>query len=391
MPRGVSHAASVCFLLTSLDVGGAETQVINLASRFKERGWTVRLVSMLAPEAWFDTLESMQIEFVSLHMPRGIPDVRGLIRLVALLRKWRPHVLHCHMVHANILGRIARLASPVPVVISTAHNIDEGGHWRELAYRFTDGLADITTNVSQAAVDCYVRVGAAPENKIRFIPNGLDTDRFKPDGQYVKALREELGLDDSFVWLAVGRLEKEKDYPCMLRAFAMVQAAGRSMLLIAGRGPDEGALKSLARDLGIADRVRFIGVRTDVERLMNAADAYVMSSAWEGLPMVLLEAAATALPAVTTDVGGCREIVIDGETGAVVQPENPRELAEAMLRIMTMPEAQRLALGRAGRRHVEKYFRLDRVVDVWEALYEEFLSRKGVVAKPIPVDLNTAA
>ena len=385
MSKGRGTAASICFLLTSLDYGGAETQVISLAARLKERGWTVRVISMIAPEAWLDTLEAHQIEYASLNMRRGFPDVRGLLRLLILLRRWRPNVLHCHMVHANLLGRIARLFVSVPVVISTAHNIDEGGRLRELAYRITDKLADITTNVSQAAVNRYIEVGAAPANRIRYLPNGLDTNRFRRDGATANSIKTELGLGDLFVWLAIGRMQVEKDYPCMLHAFAAVQGQMKTVLLIAGRGPDEAKIKALAKELGLAEKVSFLGVRPDIPRLMNVADAYVMSSAWEGLPMVLLEAAATELPVVTTDVGGSSDVVIDGRTGFVVEPKNPQRLAEAMARIMKMPDTRRCEMGALGRRHVERCFGLDRVVDDWEGLYEEFLSRKGVVAKPVTV------
>lgn len=379
------EGASVCFMLTSLDFGGAETQVISLASRLKDRGWKVRMISMIPPSAWLDKLESMHIEVVSLNMLQGIPDVRGLIRLVTLLRRWRPHVLHCHMVHANLLGRIARLAVNVPAVISTAHNINEGAHWREIAYRLTDRLSDVTTNVSQAAVDRYIQVKAAPRNRIRFIPNGLDTKRFIRNPAVSASLRNEMKLGNVFVWLAVGRIQVEKDYPSMLHAFAKAKDAKRSILLIVGRGPHGKEMEKLAGELGVSGLVHFLGVRTDVPDLMNLADGYVMSSAWEGLPMVLLEASASELPVVATDVGGNREVVVDGKTGFIVPPNDPRALASAMECVMEMGEVERSEMGRAGRDHVEKYYSLEKVVDTWEELYGEILNRKGVVARPIPV------
>src|SRR5690606_24985728 len=114
-----------------------------------------------------------------------------------------------------LLARIARALVPVPFLVSTAHNVPEGGRWRELAYRATDPLCDLTTNVSQAAVERYVRVGAVPAGKIRFVPNGVDLASFSRQEARGKAVRDELGLDDRFVFLAVGRFAPAKDYQTM--------------------------------------------------------------------------------------------------------------------------------------------------------------------------------
>ncbi len=354
---------------------GAEMQVIYLASTLRRRGWQVDVVSMLAPEArdLAGELEAEGVGYHSLEIRRGVPDPRMLVRLAALLRRLRPQVLHCHMVHANLLGRVVRLLVPVPVLISTAHNIDEGGRLRELLYRLTDPLTDVTTQISQAALERYVEIGAVPRERIRFIPNGQDLERFRPDPRLREQVRERMDLQGQFVWLAVGRFDAAKDYPNMLHAFAGAADEGRPsrLLLVGGDGLEE-RMGPLARELDIADRVSFLGVRDDVGLLMNGADAYLMSSAWEGMPMVLLEAAASGLPIVTTDVGGNREVVRDGCNGFVVQPRDSQQLADAMRRMMDLPGEQRHAMGAAGRDLMEKEFSLRAVADRWEALYAEF-------------------
>ena len=377
MPATKPDRLSVCFLITGLQFGGAETVVINLALNLKRRGWTVKLVSMMPPGARAEKLSSNGIEVASLNMRRGMPDPRAVPRLVAIIRKWRPHVLHSHLIHANYIGRFARLFVSVPVLISTAHNVNEGSKWRMLGYRLSDFLVDMTTNVSQAGVDRYIDIWAAPANKMTFIPNGLNTDEFHPQAQTRYVLRNELGIDDGFMWLAVGRMEQQKDYPVMLRALAQLRMEPKAQLFIAGKGPLEHELRRLARELDIQDNVTFLGLRKDIPELMNAADAYLMSSAWEGMPMVLLEAAATGLPIVTTDVGGNREVVIDGVSGLVVSSRNPDELAGAMQRMMTMPDTQRVQMGSAGRSHIEENYSMERIVDMWENLYKKLLSTKN--------------
>jgi glycosyltransferase involved in cell wall biosynthesis len=149
------------------------------------------------------------------------------------------------------------------------------------------------------------------------------------------------------------------------------------VLLIAGAGPLRQPIERLAAELGVSEKVRLLGIRKDIPKLMAAADAYVMSSAWEGLPMVLLEAAASALPIVTTAVGGNSEIVHDGINGFVVSANNSEALADAMQRMEHLPAESRLSMGLAGRDHVAKHYSLSAVVDQWEEIYHSLLQRKG--------------
>jgi glycosyltransferase involved in cell wall biosynthesis len=368
---------NIALLTTSLMRGGAEIQVFLLARTLKQRGHEVSVISMVAPEAFEAELAELGIPLYSLNMRPGIPDPRAVWHLAGILRARHPDILHSHMIHANLLGRLVRLLVRIPVQVSTAHNIDEGGRWRERAYRLTDSLATLTTNVSRAAVERYVRVKAVPASKIRYVPNGLELAPFVSGPNSRPSLRQALGLEARFTWLAIGRLDVQKDYPTMLRAMAATSTAHpETRLLIAGEGPLRADLDALRNQLSLSERVTFLGKRHDIPALLQAADAYVMSSAWEGLPMVLLEAAASGLPIVATDVGGNREIVQDGVSGLLVPPGDPAALAKAMQQLMAMPEATRRQMGEAGRRHVQQHYDLARVVDTWEALYAELLSRR---------------
>ena len=364
----------VLFVSTSLAYGGAETQVVRLASQLKARGWDIKVISLTPPVAYIEELEAANIPTYSLMIQRKLPDPRPIFRLARLIRIWRPDIVHSHMVHANLLARVVRPIAPIPVLINTAHNTNEGGRFRELLYRLTDSLCDLTTQVSRAGLERYVEINAVPRHKIRFIPNGVDADRFRFDPHSRSHIREDLGVQKAFVWLAVGRLSPQKDYPSMLQAFASVaQELPEALLLIVGDGPLRQVLEELARNLGLKDRMRFMGTGCDVPGLMKAADGYLMSSAWEGMPIVLLEASSTGIPIVATDVGGNSEVVLDNETGFLVPPNDPGALAAAMVRIMDRPEVARRIMGEAGRRHIEENYTLDRVTDLWEALYNELL------------------
>ncbi len=362
------------FLCTGLHRGGAEMQLLLLAGELLSRGWKVTVVSIIPGGSLRSAFENLGCEVRSLRIKRMVPDPRGIVRLAGILRRERPAILHSHMVHANLLARICRLLVPVPVVISTAHSITEGRRWRELAYRLTDPLADLTTIISKAARERYIQVGAVPSQKLKMVPNGVLLERFGRDEGLRASLRQDLALGDGFVWLAVGRLDVPKDYSNLLHAF--YRLASDSVLLIAGDGPLRSSVAQLAADLGLSKRVLFLGIRDDVPKLMAAADAYVMSSAWEGLPMVLLEAAASSLPIVATEVGGNREIVCNGVNGLLVPSKNSAALAEAMLSMERLPDESRRTMGAAGRAHVSKHYGLSAVVDEWEAIYRSLLEKQ---------------
>jgi len=367
----------ILFVTTGLAYGGAETQLKHLAIRLKQRGWEVTIASMLPPAAYVDELEAAGIRIYNLRMRRKVPDPRAILRLAGIIRREQPSIVHAHMVHANLLARVTRLMTSMPVLICTAHNIIEGGRWREIAYRLTDSLADLTTQVSQAGRDRYVRVGAVPKQKIRYIPNGVDTTRFYPDQSVRASVRQSLGISNEFVWLAIGRLEPAKNYPAMLTAFKQVtKPNGNPLLLIVGQGPLRGELERLVSLYALDTQVRLLGIRQDIPQLLNASDAFVMSSLWEGMPMVLLEAAACARPIVATDVGGNREVVLHGKTGLLVPPQQPEALAQAMQHLMALSPAEREAMGQAGREHVLANFDLERIVDQWETLYLELLQQR---------------
>lgn len=364
----------IAFLTTSTLVGGAEVQVLALADRLRARGHETIIISLIPAGPLDAEAKKLGIATHSLGMRPGIPDPRALLRLARELRAWRPDILHSHMVHANLLARLVRPLTRVPVLICTVHNMDEGGAIRMGAYRLTNRLADLTTIISHAAADRFARIGAIPRDRLRVLPNGVDTSRFRPRPELRGALRKELGVGDEFLWLAVGRFEPAKDYPNLLAAFAEVVAhRPRAVLALAGHGFLQEAMERKAESLGIKGQVRFLGLRRDVPELMSAADAYVMSSAWEGLPMVLLEAASSGLPIVATDVGGNREVVVDGENGLLVPARDAAALGLAMRRAMGTSSAELQTMGERGRARALEQYSLARVVDTWETTYRELL------------------
>lgn len=384
--RCVGNGRRILILLTSLDdEGGAEVQVVQLALRLHSRGWKVMVVSMLRPQSAEARLRAAGVPVFGLAMKPSVPDPRALLRLRRIAKGFQPHIVHAHMAHASLMARSLRLVLNIPKLICTLHGArmyntsGQGWAMRELAHRFTDRLADRTSAVSREAAVHYTTTGAVSIDRMMVVYNGVDCDRYRFDAGLRLMMRSELDLSGQFVWLAAGRLQPVKDFPTMLRAFALVcESRPDSLLLIAGDGILRPELQQLAEDLKVAEKVRFLGRRKDVPALMNAADGFLLTSLFEGLPLVLLEAAACKLPAVATNTGGNAEALIDGRTGFLAAVGNPASIAASMLSLCQMPQPDLQRMRDAAREHVENNFEFSKIVPQWERVYEELIACQGV-------------
>jgi len=370
----------ILYVLTSLGIGGAERQTLAHARRMAGRGHQVRLIVLRRlPEEWPAPLPPAALTIDRLDLSKSAAAaVRGLLRARQCLRSFRPGVVHSHGFHANIFARLLRCIAPMPVIVSTVHNVYEGGWRRMLAYRLTNRLSTRTTTVSEAAARRFVLLRAISPRRCLVLPNAIELAEFAPDLRRRVSTRATMGAPGHFVWLAAGRIVPAKDYRTLLRAFARVQGSlPQTRLWIAGedRANHLPALQSLARELRIDGAVRWLGLRRDLTALLDAADAFVLGSAWEGMPLALAEAMAMAKPVVATDVGGVRELV--GGAGVVVPPGNPQALAAAMRQLAAETPSVREALGRAARARIEQGFNLEVRAGEWEQLYQSLIAQRS--------------
>ncbi len=362
----------IAYMLTSLGKGGAERQVVALAERMATRGHQVVLIVLKPRETheWPTSLDVIRLDMRK--SPAGFCS--GLASAHRFLRSFHPDLIHSHTFPANMAARMLHVLGCAPVVISTIHNVYEGGWQRTLAYKITDRFSLHTTAVSEAVASRFIQIGAAPQSKCTVITNGIDLAEFTPAPNRRAALRTQLNAADSFVWLAAGRVVAAKDYPNLLRAFAHVNAASPlAKLWIAGetKPGEQERMHDLANRLGISESLHWLGLRNDMPALLDAADAFVLGSAWEGMPLVVGEAMAMQKPVVATDVGGVRELI--GDAGVLVPPKDSAALADAMLRIMQMPDGHRQAMGQAGRERIRQHFDVNTKAEEWEALYSRLL------------------
>ena len=381
-----------------MNLGGPAQQAALLSGRRldPDRYETLLVHGSVAPgeESMADLArrEGARAEFLpSLSQPpRPRLDATALARIVAIARRFRPHVVHTHMAKAGFLARLAALTAlrPRPVIVHTYHgHVLEGyfGPAKSRLYRsFETGLARVSDRllgVSEATVDDLVRLGVAGRDRFQVIPLGLDLEPFATlDPAPGRELRRGLGIgDDDVVLSFVGRVVPIKRVDVLLRALALARDAGPLRLLVVGDGEIRPRLQELSRELGIADRVRFLGYRRDLTTIASAADIAVLTSANEGTPVSLIEAAAAGCPAVATRVGGVPEVVTP-DTGLLVPPDDP-EAAAAALRRLGSDGDLRARLGEAARERALRRYSVSRLVADIDSLYGELLAPRRPLAE----------
>lgn len=365
----------VATLIPTLDrIGGAEQQVIAIAKGLANRGWRASVVALSGRGGEvLGELRSFGVEFVSLGMRKGLADPRGWIRLRQWLRNEAPDVVHAHLPHAAWLARWSRVALPVRVLVDTIHSSSTGTVSRRIGYRVSNWIPDKITAVSQASADSWIASEMVDGDDVMVLPNGIDTDHWKPNSAIRAERRQDLAIEDRFLWIAVGRLEPVKDYPLLLQA--MVGLPPNAALAIAGAGSLENVLRQQATKLGLCERVHFLGFESRVLPWLLAADGFVLCSKWEGLPLALLESCACALPVVATDVPGTREVLADSHGSIFVLPGNVESLRAGMMQVMQMSQPERTQTGMRLRQSVVERFSMDSVLDRWEVLYAELLEK----------------
>jgi len=366
------------YVMTSLGVGGAERQVLALAEHMVAHGHAVLLLVLRdrQPEESFTTLDPDFI--VHLNMRKNPFSLCwGLTRAGRYLRHFMPDLIHSHTFPGNMIARLLGVAFPKIAVLSTIHNVYEGEWPRMLAYRITDPLCRHTTAVSEATANRYVRLKAVPARKISVLTNGIDITEFAPSPERRACMRKKMGSGDEFIWLTAGRIAPAKDYPNLLNAFALVNAEyPETRLWVAGNGDFDSLsdLILLTDKLKMRGRIRWLGMRRDMPALLDAADGFVLASAWEGMPLAVGEAMAMEMPVVVTDVGGVRELV--GEAGVIVPAQEPDSLARAMLALMQNSLGARTSLGRAARKRIQNHFDFEARTGNWELFYRELVSNR---------------
>jgi glycosyltransferase involved in cell wall biosynthesis len=404
--NGPPHPVRVLRVIARMNIGGPAYHVSLLSGRMDPERYSTLLVHgrVGRGEASFEGLavdEGARVELVPSLGPelRPASDLRALIELVRIVRRFRPHIVHTHTAKAGALGRLAAWlgSRPRPLVVHTYHgHVLEGHHFGRLAtgvYRTAERrlarISDRLVGVSERTVEELVDLKVAPREAFRVVPLGLDLERFlnasPADGA---EFRDRVGAGpDDVLLTCVCRLVPHKRVDLLLHALARLRGHHPSVLLaVVGDGTHRPALELLTDELRIRDAVTFVGFLTDVVPVAAAADIAVLSSeSDEGTPVSLIEAAAAGVPAVATTVGGVGDVVTP-DSGVLVPRGDVEALATEVAKLARDPDLRR-RMGERARAQVRHRFAVGRLLSEVEALYEDLLSRdgrRGLAPRPLP-------
>jgi glycosyltransferase involved in cell wall biosynthesis len=377
----LESAIKIIFVITGTGVGGAEKMLYHTIKGINPERYSARLCSLKRKGDFAGRLEEEGLEVYSLNMRDAatlagwLDTLRALVLLIRYFIRERPVVVHSFLFRANILARIAGYLTGVPVIISSIRVMGGEQKWHHFIDRVTAFMADHFVAVSNGVKEHIVRKAHVPERKVSTIYNGIVAG--SSTGFDVSALMNDVGLKaGERILMTAGRLHRQKGYDLLIQALPMVQKSFSGVkLLILGEGEEEKSLKKLAHSLEISEKVLFLGLRSDVDRLLQCSEIFVLPSRWEGFPNVLLEAMAAGKPVVATAVGGVRELVVDEVTGILVPPQDETALADAITLLLS-DKKRALAMGAAGRERVLQRFSMDAMLSKTEALYHEMLARK---------------
>lgn len=352
----------ILYVITGLGQGGAEKVLCDLADDMSEKGYVVKIAYLTGPVITKPANKDIELIKVNLNSYLSIFSAYNFLK--NLIKNYRPDIIHTHMVHANLFLRMMRLTTPMRRLISTAHNSNEGGWIRMILYRLTHGLSDLTTNVSGTATEAFELRKAVPKGGMKTIYNGIDIDHFSYNEKARNEICNEFNIDiNTSIILAVGRFSEQKNYPNLLNASKLLKEKKPNFkLLIAGDGELRDKIERLIQELNLMDNVILLGRRSDISRLMSACDLFVLSSDYEGLPTVLIEAISCQARVVSTDVSGASEII--NGYGVIVPVHNSFLLYKAMESSLKHNEKN---IG--GANYVRATFSLETIAKKWLEIY----------------------
>jgi glycosyltransferase involved in cell wall biosynthesis len=347
----------------------------------RARGVDNRILCIDGP--YVERLRGCGIPVDTVAIPRGIDPLRMMgatLEMARHLRRERVDLVHTHCSMPGILARVAARLAGVPVIVHTIHGLAMHDHASatlrglyNFAEKFCGGFTDMLLSQNRTDLEIARRGGYAPDVRLKLIGNGIDLDRFRPVPRPERR-------DGPFTLICTARFEPVKNHAMLFEGMKLLGERGvDARLWLVGDGELRPEYEARCRELGIAERVEFLGYRDDVPALLQKSDVSVLTSVKEGIPRALLESMAMELPVVATRVVGTEETVRDGETGFLVEFGDAAAFAERVARLAGDPALCR-ALGARGREVVEQEFDEKRIVESLATIYRQLLRQKGLPA-----------
>ncbi len=364
-------------IIPNFGLGGAEKLVMDLALSYDKKKFDVAVCSLFPEgDTWIENeLKKREIRIFYLNKRLGL-DLKILAGLIEVFKIFKPDVVHTHL-YALCYVLLPSLIFRVSVKIHTVHNIAD----KEIGAmgRVVHGIAFKFCKVYPVAISQAIGRTVEAQYKLKVFPciyNGVPTETYRPIADARKVVRALLELSsDQFVCLHIGRFSPQKNHRLLIEAFAgLLAEIPNAVLLLAGGGELRSEIERLAECLGLGKNIRFLGLRKDVPELLAASDVLILSSDWEGVPLVVLEAMAAEKPVVATTVGGIPELVVHEETGLLIPPRDTVALSGAIKWIFKNP-SKADEMGKRGREIVKVKFDIKAMTEGYEALYLHLIGK----------------
>ena len=358
--------------------GGVEQRRLSLARKLDPERYDQKLI---CTDAWGGLPEQFAdagCEVIDVGQIRHIADVCVYRNALKHIQQWQPDIIHGAVYEGVALAAIAGRLGKVPIIIGEETSDPVNRRWSgHLLYRILSSMTHHMVAVSPAVRDYLIKKIHIPASKVTLINNGV-AEPPAASAVEVMALRERYGLTNAhFVIGTVGRLlDSHKRVSDLIRALLIVREyCPHACLLVVGSGPDESMLRQLASDLQVADAVHFAGYQVNPQPYYALMDVFTLASAAEAFGLVLVEAMFAELPVVATRVGGIPTVVLEGDTGLLVEPGEPSSLANALLKLESSSDL-RSGMGKKGRTRALARFSAARYVDDVDQLYQRLASKR---------------
>jgi len=364
----------VDWLITEMNItGGAESFVRYTAPRVRKAGWDLRVITFIPGGELLQELKKEGVPVIELGLRSKI-DFRVVLGLRKLWGETRPDLVHTHLFHAGIMGRLVAHWMGIRPVIVHQHGAEQARtNLRTWTDRFTTGSVTCYVVTCQAVADILAFRERIEASRIKIIYNGLEIQNVSelnlPTDWPVSSAIPVIGC--------VGRLSLEKGQDILIQAMGKLNENGiQAHLVLLGEGQARTTLENQVNELNLSGQVHLLGARRDIPAWLSHFQIFTLPSRWEGISMALLEAMAAGVPVIATHVGGTPEVIRDHESGILVPPGEPAALAEALQHLLTDADL-RHRLSEGARQRVREYFSIDRTVLQIDQLYKGLLNPGG--------------
>ncbi len=359
---------TICFVIGQLSTGGTEKQLYELLKDINKKTFQPIVISLSEGGVWADEIRKLGIDVFELKRRKNIEFSR-LFRLIKLFKSIKPAIVHCYLFSANSYGRLAAIINRIPIIIASERNLPEIGKDKKNYQIYIDKILSFFSDGiicnSQTAADLLINKYKFNKNKIFVIHNGINLTslnyfppKYNPTIGTVCRLSPQKNLR-LFLDLARVLLEKKNDLK----------------FLIVGDGPMRSELETYAKKLEIQKNIFFFGEQRNVFKFLKEMNVFVLTSLYEGLSNSIMEAMLSGLPVVATDVGGNRELIVDGETGFLCEPNNLSDMVEKVIYLINNPQEAK-KMGEKGRKRIIDHFNSDIMITKIEELYLKLINSK---------------